>query len=488
MKSLRFLTKCLCFFIIFSFLFFIVQEHLRDKWMEGEYDVSVKIDGFYAQEPDTLDVVFIGSSQMYADMAPAVLFDRFGITSYDFCANEQPLWVSYYYIKEAIRTQHPKVIVLDVFTVYGDDYEDEGVMHINLDDLPMNRNKMHAIQDGVPKELRYSYYFPIAKYHNTWTDLYQDKVKASFYHEKDPNKGYSPFIFAGEYEESAKEEVVLQKEKEPLPERAAEWLLKIVDLCKTENIPLVLIKTPNGNAERQKLYNSVEELAFETDTPFYNMNTILDGQAHINILQAEKVSILMGEYLTKHYTFEDKRNNPAYDEWKESVHLFERQKNKCEIISSNQFDTYLPLLTRDGYYIFITYKNEFGNTLDQKTLDYFNQILHLQFEPDNQTEYFAVLEDGSVLLQSSDSNESVQKTETGISTHMLLSDGKHAPLDLNIQSSGALTDGQSSIIINGTDFSMNCDGFNIAIYDKYLGEMIEMSAFDLNDNLNLLRK
>ena len=41
---------------------------------------------------------------------------------------------------------------------------------------------------------------------------------------------------------------------------------------------------------------------------------------------------------------------------------------------------------------------------------------------------------------------------------------------------------------NGTDFSMNCDGFNIAIYDKYLGEMIEMSAFDLNDNLNLLRK
>ena len=126
--------------------------------------------------------------------------------------------------------------------------------------------------------------------------------------------------------------------------------------------------------------------------------------------------------------------------------------------------------------------------MNQKTLDYFNQTLHLQFDPNHQTEYFAILDDGSALLQSTDSNESVQKTETGISTHMLLSDGEHAPLDLYIQSSGALTDGQSSIIINGTDFSMNCDGFNIAIYDKYLGEMIEMSAFDLNDNLNLLRK
>lgn len=488
MKKFRFLIKCFCFFMIFSFLFLIVQEHLRDKWMEGEYNVSVKINGFYAEEPDTLDVVFIGSSQMYADMAPAVLFDRFGITSYDFCANEQPLWVSYYYVKEAIRTQHPKVIVLDVFTVYGEDYEDEGVMHINLDDLPMNVNKIQAIQNGVPKNLRYSYYYPIAKYHNTWTDLYQDKVLASFYHEKDFNKGYSPFIFAGEYEESAKEEVLLQNEKVPLPQRATEWLLKIIDLCETENVPLVLIKTPNGNAERQKLYNSVEELAYKTGTPFYNMNTILDGQAHINILQAEKVSVLMGEYLTEHYTFEDKRKNPIYDEWKESVRLFERQKNKCEIISANQFDTYLPLLTRDGYYIFITYKNETENTLDPKTLDYFNKTLHLQFDPDNQSEYFAILENGSALLQSTDSNESVQKTETGISAHMLLSGKEHATLDLNIQSSGALTDGQSSIIINGTDFSMNCDGFNIAIYDKYLGEMIEMSAFDLNDNLNLLRK
>ena len=66
----------------------------------------------------------------------------------------------------------------------------------------------------------------------------------------------------------------------------------------------------------------------ETGTPFYNMNTVLDGQAHINILQAEKVSVLMGEYLTKHYTFEDKRNNPAYDEWKEKGKRKRKRKKR----------------------------------------------------------------------------------------------------------------------------------------------------------------
>ena len=39
-----------------------------------------------------------------------------------------------------------------------------------------------------------------------------------------------------------------------------------------------------------------------------------------------------------------------------------------------------------------------------------------------------------------------------------------------------------------TDFSMDTDGFNVAVYDKLLGEMFEMSAFDLNNEMTLLRK
>ena len=167
MKKWKTAIKIIAFICIFAVLFLYVQEMLRDKWAEGEYNVTAKVKGFYAEEENTLDVIFIGSSQMYADMAPGVLFHEYGITSYDFCANEQPLWISYYYIKEALKRQDPKVIVLDVFTVYGDDYEEEGVTHINLDDLPMSVNKIMAIKDSVPAGMRYAYYFPLAKYHNT---------------------------------------------------------------------------------------------------------------------------------------------------------------------------------------------------------------------------------------------------------------------------------------------------------------------------------
>ena len=75
-----------------------------------------------------------------------------------------------------------------------------------------------------------------------------------------------------------------------------------------------------------------------------------------------------------------------------------------------------------------------------------------------------------------------------VTMKLTMADNQQKTLDVVLQSEGSKTDGSAAILVNGTDFSMNCDGFNIAIYDKYLGEMVEMSAFDLNDNMKLYRK
>lgn len=485
MKKWSAFIKCIAFLLIFALLFVYVQELLRDKWAEGEYNVTTKVKGFYEEEENTLDVVFIGSSQMYADMAPAVLFHEYGITSYDFCANEQPMWISYYYIKEVLKHQNPKVIVLDVFTVYGDAYEEEGVTHINLDDLPMSLNKIAAIRDSVPAGMRYSFYFPLAKYHNTWTDFYEGKAMFSFYHERDSYKGYSPFVFAADYEDGAKAEVVNQTESEPIPKRAETWLRKIIALCEEENIPLVLIKTPNGNAERQKLYNSVSELAKETGTPFLNMNVLLDGQAHVNVLQAEKISLLMGEYLTANYEFEDKRENPAYAKWSEDAELFYRQKAKCLLISAQTFEEYVSLLADDDYIVCISAKNSGKQPFSAENIAFLNECLQLHCKLDENAEgtYCAIIDGGTVVYET-DPGHYWSRDFTGSDEFTLETSG----LNIWVASPGALPDRSAYIQINGTDFSMDCDGLNIAVYDKVLGEMFEMSVLDINQEMKPIRK
>lgn len=492
MKKVKFFGKFILFAAIFAVLFICAQEVLRDKWLEGEYNTTSKVKGFYAEEENTLDVIFVGSSQMYADMAPAVLFEEYGIASYDFCANEQPLWVSYYYIKEALAHQNPQAIVLDVFTVYGDDYEDEGVMHINLDDLPMGKNKVDAIRDGVPADLRYSYYLPMAKYHNTWTGLYEGKATAAFYDKKDPYKGYSPFVFAGDYEQTAKAEVVNQTEIQPIPDRAREWLYRIIDLCDEEGVQLVLIKTPNGNAERQKLYNDVAQIANERGVPFFNMNTILDGQAHIDVLQAEKVSSLMGAYLTgsiapegtmvvaDKLTFVDHRKDPAYASWHEDAQLFYRDKIKCEIARAQDMASYLPVLLDENLIVLIAGKNTNGNTFANDDIVCFNNGLnaHCTLNVDGAAPYLLAIEGGQIVYETP-----IADGEAKPQVDLQL-----AGLDVSMHSDGGMMDGTCNLFINGTDFSMDMDGFNIVIYDKVLGETFEMAAFDVADEMRLVRK
>lgn len=326
------IVKVIAFCLVFCILFTFTSAVIRDKRCEGEYDATNKVKGFYREAANSLDFVFIGSSQLYAHVAPAVLYRDYGMTSYDFAANEQPLSISYYYIKEALKYQKPKAIILEVFTVYGDDFEEEGVNHINIDDMPFSGNKIDAIKESVPDELQKFFVFDIYKYHSTWSGFYDGKWKYTFEERQNINKGYSPFIFARKYEATAKEEVKSVTEKTEIPNRAKEWLLKIISLTREEGVDLILLKTPNGNPERQKLYNSVDAFAKEQNIPFLNLNTILDGEAHVNVLQAEVITQSIGNYLVSKYGnlyLGNEESFPYKEQWEESVKSFEEAKSAC---------------------------------------------------------------------------------------------------------------------------------------------------------------
>ena len=102
--TVRIAAFCCCMILLLGGLTVL----LKDRRVTFDYDTTRKVKGFYAEEENSLDFVFVGSSQMFTTVVPAVLWQEYGITSYDFGANEQPMYLSYYYIKEALKYQDPK--------------------------------------------------------------------------------------------------------------------------------------------------------------------------------------------------------------------------------------------------------------------------------------------------------------------------------------------------------------------------------------------
>ncbi|GAK74794.1 hypothetical protein JCM19296_372 [Nonlabens ulvanivorans] len=61
--------------------------------------------------------MFLGSSHAFCTFNPAIFFKENGIKGYVFASNEQPLWLSYHYLIEVLKTQKPEVIVLETFYI-----------------------------------------------------------------------------------------------------------------------------------------------------------------------------------------------------------------------------------------------------------------------------------------------------------------------------------------------------------------------------------
>ena len=146
LKSVKDLIRAAAFLLLVAFLlntwgiWFISKHHDGNRMMET----------FYAQPENSIDVLVVGSSHTFIDVNTGVLWEDFGIPSFVIGGSLQPFWNSYYFIKEALNYQHPRMIVLEAFACDVDfDYGDHGMIINNVSGMRMNSNKLEAIRASV---------------------------------------------------------------------------------------------------------------------------------------------------------------------------------------------------------------------------------------------------------------------------------------------------------------------------------------------------
>jgi hypothetical protein len=126
-----------------------------------------RIREFYQEEKNSLDVVFIGASEVYTGFSPGYAYDNYGFTSYMYAmeSNQGSLYKSQ--LKEILAHQNPQIIFVEIFGFLRSSDEglfDEARLRNLIEGMPLSDNKLETIFQ-YPYEDKISCLFPFIKYH-----------------------------------------------------------------------------------------------------------------------------------------------------------------------------------------------------------------------------------------------------------------------------------------------------------------------------------
>ena len=169
---------------------FIIKTNHREKLLGG----------IYGNTDDKLDVVLLGSSHMNSGINPNILWNQYGITSFNYATGGQPIDVTYYILKDVVKYHKNPIVVVDLYYLgLTDEFGAEGYVRNALDNLKFSFNKVDAIINCTPPNQWVDYLFPIFKYHDRWKEL----TKNDF--EFNPSNAYYEKGFAAGLDKYGKE-------------------------------------------------------------------------------------------------------------------------------------------------------------------------------------------------------------------------------------------------------------------------------------------
>ncbi len=304
----------------------------------------------YFQPRDKVDVVMMGSSHIHCDIDTGILWNEFGIAAYDYSAAEQPLWCTYYYLREFCKYQKPKVMVLDLYSParFKDDYQYLW-LNENLCGMRLSLNKIGAVLASAEKDRIKDFFPSFSVYHDKIRSVKMEDLLFPLVERKEFGvfKGYTPFFGTS----SLKEHVVPQANSGGLTLKSEIYLGKIIDFAEKNDIEIFLMVSPYvSTVEDETVYNRIREIAgyhglnfkssnYEYDEIGLDFSSDFNEESHLNYWGAQKFTRYLGNELLARFDIPDRRGSEGYESWdenyeaiienaEESIRLQELEKEK----------------------------------------------------------------------------------------------------------------------------------------------------------------
>ena len=455
---------------------------LNEVFSLKQEDGIVPMELFYEQEPGSIDVMFYGSSHTYSDINPAVLWEEQGIPSYDLAGSLQPLWNTYYYMKESLKYQRPQVMVVElVRAIESREHIEEARTITNTFGMRLSEDKIENVRVSTAAENVVDYLLGYPVYHTRYTELSRADFEA---YQGDPNgsawKGYYPLFVTKAFDSMPDMSGVTGSGE--LSEKSEEYLRKIIALAEEEGIPLVLMVSPYPGIieSEQRIFNRCAEIAAEEGIPFLDFNQMYEElgldpasdfaeASHLNYRGAQKLSSWLGEWLKEEYNLADRRGGELYESWDQNAADWSQQYENQLVYEEEGWYDLLNLLPEsgDGHYTYVISLNGNYDNGEQPL----KETLVSTGVPQE------IAEQGGAFIDGADGEAALPAGQDGF-CHL---EFEHSDLEITVSPSGM------EFIYEGESQIRAANGINILIYDHFTESLVTALGFDADNGYACVR-
>lgn len=331
------IIKTIAFLMIGALLF-------AGFWNVFRFKQDKRLEKLWTLPGDTVDVLFIGSSHAFMNIDPSVLWRESGISGYVLGSGDQLIWHTYHQLKEALKTQSPKVVFVECFkTSIQQRYSKESVTLKAAIGMPLARNYLEMLDASVEdKSQKLEYILRFPWFHARYKDITPEDYLPDYGNVYYRNYlGY--YALTKAVEGTYPEGLDAVSDTAPLSKKVQRYLKKIVELSKERGFDLVFLITPFWkNAERKQLYyNTLARFAEEKDVPLLNCNLLFDEigmdaardfslTGHLSINGAEKVTKYLNDYIKARWMLTDHRGDRRYAVWDGNLEMMEAVRSDPE--------------------------------------------------------------------------------------------------------------------------------------------------------------
>lgn len=237
-----------------------------------EQNTRTRLEHFYAQPADSLDVVAVGSSAIYTFVSPLRLYGRTGLTSAVYAAPNMSVPMIRYAVEECRKTQPNALYIIELRAMLATP-EDRENIQIDLrrmtDNMPYSLNRARMLWALAPKDELGQMAFDLVKYHGRWKELRASDVRLVW--------GKTDALAGYQLDETI-ESVALpdwhavNAQIEPDAQNEADFRALLEALAK-DNVRALFVATPYALSRAQvKQLNAVGRITAEYGYPFLDFN------------------------------------------------------------------------------------------------------------------------------------------------------------------------------------------------------------------------